>query len=361
MPKALGRQLVVNSQLEFNKMKSAKSLANDVGQGWLSEDLRDENWWKIKIPGKVSKELLELASQNRIASVIQQSASVHDVKLTSAKSLLGQVRGALNRFPGFVVLTEFPLVSEELSRIESSYLALGNCLGRPVSQSRKGDLIGKVEDKGNDISIPTVRGYESSAALPFHCDRCDLIGMLCVRKAKEGGLSRMVSSIALHNRIAAHRPDLLRVLYEPFPHDRRGEEMPGEKPWCTMPVFWRSITGLITRYIRRFILGSQRFPDAPRLSTEQLSAMDYIDDLIESPEFRFEITLNEGDLLLINNHVILHGRTSFKDWDEPGQRRLLLRLWLSHPDSPPLPPSFRPIYGNIEAGSFRGGVWPLTT
>ncbi|MBK8375596.1 MAG: TauD/TfdA family dioxygenase [Sphingomonadales bacterium] len=54
--------------------------------------------------------------------------------------------------------------------------------------------------------------YETNAHLPFHTDGSDLVGLLCLRDARSGGLSSLVSSVACHNELARTRPDLLERL-----------------------------------------------------------------------------------------------------------------------------------------------------
>ena len=38
-----------------------------------------------------------------------------------------------------------------------------------------------------------------------------------------------------------------------------------------------------------------------------------------------------GDMQFLKNAVIFHARTEYEDWDEPQQKRHLLRLWLTNP------------------------------
>ena len=45
----------------------------------------------------------------------------------------------------------------------------------------------------------------SSGPLRFHTDRCDVVALLCVRKARAGGISKVVSSLAVRNAILARR------------------------------------------------------------------------------------------------------------------------------------------------------------
>ena len=63
-----------------------------------------------------------------------------------------------------------------------------------------------------------------------------------------------------------------------------------------------------------------------------------------------------GDIQLLHNHVILHSRTAFTDWEEPERRRHLLRLWLCPPIGRPLAPEWAQQYRSTEVGR-RGGIW----
>ena len=60
-------------------------------------------------------------------------------------------------------------------------------------------------------------------------DQGDVVGLLCFRTAKAGGLSCIASAAAIHNEILATRPDLLATLYEPYYSDIRGEEPAGRR------------------------------------------------------------------------------------------------------------------------------------
>jgi hypothetical protein len=326
-----------------------------VGRGWLGSDL-DPDSWRHPVPVAVGDELVERATALTDWSPAKAPPlSSFSEPLAETVAFALEIRQRL-RSDGFVVLSGFPVDEPEVV-VERAYMLLGLELGSPVSQSTSRDYTGRVEDRGSDISVPTQRGYKSSAALPFHCDRTDLIGLLCIRPAITGGESRLVSSIAVHNLLGEEDPLLLRELYGLFPNDRRGEEQPGEAPWTPLPVFSLIDSRLSTRYVRRFIEGSQRHPDAPRLTTAQLLAMDAVDAILERPGVSLDMSLQAGDLQLIDNFRILHARTAFSN-PEVERARLLLRLWLATPDSPELPPEYSSLYGATTAGTYRGGVWP---
>jgi hypothetical protein len=251
----------------------------------------------------------------------------------------------------------FPLSTNDCTN-ERAAVLVGLLFGRPVSQTKKGNLVARVEDLGLALTSPAVRGHQTSAELPFHCDRADRVLLLCVRTARSGGRSRVVSSIALAEAMWAEAPAFAERLHHQLPQDRRGEEAPGEPPYSCMPIFSERNGVFVARYLRRFIHDSQRHPDAPRLTSDDIAALDKLDALIERDGMALEMPFEPGDIQILNNNVILHSRTAFEDYDEPDRRRLLLRVWLSHRSARPLPESFAELYGTTDAGAYRGGVWP---
>ena len=258
--------------------------------------------------------------------------------------------------PGVALLHGAPVLDE--TEAATWLWSLGLTLGQPVPQSLDGAVIGRVEDLGADYDNPTHRGHKSSAALPFHADRTDVIALLCVRDATEGGLSQLASAARVRSVLRQERPDLLAVLEQPLPTDRRGEERPGEPAWCALPIFNDVGNRIVCRYVRRFIESSQRHEDAPRLTTQQIEAMDAVDEILARPEVVVTQDLQPGQVQLIENHSIMHARTAFSGSGIGG--RLLLRLWVSTSRSPGLPASFMPLYGSTDAGTIRGGVWPVS-
>jgi len=268
---------------------------------------------------------------------------------------LVRVRDELLRGRGFVLLRGLPLArwGPRLSAV--AFYGLGVHLGRPRSQNREGHLLGHVRDLGLSSDDPNVRIYQTHERQTFHTDSADIVGLFCLQTAKAGGLSALVSSVTLYNEIRARRPDLARLLFEPFATDRRGEVPPGAKPYFSIPVFNWYAGALSTIYQRQYIDSAQRFADAPRLTPAHAEALDLFDALADDPSLNMTMALEPGDLQFVHNHGLLHDRTAFEDFPEPARRRHLLRLWLSPADARPLPPVFAERYGSVTAGA-RGGV-----
>ena len=60
-------------------------------------------------------------------------------------------------------------------------------------------------------------------ALSGHVDTVDVVALICLQEAKEGGLSSWASSISVYNAMLQQRPDLVGALMQPLYVDRKGE------------------------------------------------------------------------------------------------------------------------------------------
>ena len=99
--------------------------------------------------------------------------------------------------------------------MEVLYWGIGMHLGLPWAQNKHGHVLGDVTDQGKAADDPTARGNElGGVALPFHCDGSDLVGLMCLENGRAGGLSAVASSVTIHNRLVAERPDLAAALYD---------------------------------------------------------------------------------------------------------------------------------------------------
>jgi hypothetical protein len=245
-------------------------------------------------------------------------------------------RGEMRRGRGIVVLRGLPVTRYDPGDLKRLYLGLGTHLGRPVSQSNMGDLIGEVVNIGGKDRRE--RAYRNSRELKLHTDRCDHLAMLCVRPAIEGGVSGYASALSIHNIMARECPDLLARLYQGYFHHRFGEQPPGEPPVTArrIPIF--SVTDGVPSviYIRGYIdLAVEE--GHVTLSEPEQRALDTLDEISNWPEIRLNFVQEPGEIVLTNNCLLLHTRTAFEDSDDPAARRLLLRLWLREDDRPMAP------------------------
>lgn len=322
---------------------------------WRGEDMADESLWTYRV---TDREIVEI--EEALSAVREEGADLIHVtrdsfRLPTLGPALDGLRRELLTGRGFVLIRGVPMQDRSVEDAAAIFWGLGSYLGKAVSQNGKGHVLGHVRDLGYDVDDTNARVYQTTRRQYYHADSCDIVGLMCLRKARSGGLSSIVSSTTLYNEMLARDPDLTAVLFESFCVDRRGEVPAGMQPYFAVPVFNWYGEKLTSYYVRRYIESAQRFDDVPRLTDRQIGALDLFDALAEDGRLHLNMDFEPGDLQFLHNHQILHDRTGYQDWDEPAQKRHLLRLWLCPPDGRPIPPCFAARYGSIEVGD-RGGI-----
>jgi hypothetical protein len=218
---------------------------------------------------------------------------------------------------------------DQLTEEQCALVAVGiaGYVGRIVSQGPERVPVVQVRDEGADPAHSTTRSYQHSRRLGFHADPTDVVALLCLRPARSGGLSVIVSAVAVHNALADAWPDVARLFYEPWWFDRRTGD--GPDSFHQQPVYTLDADGrLRTRYGPDYMRSAQRGAHVPPLSAERLEALETLDRLNHDPDLVLTMDLRPGDLQFLNNHVILHSRTAYEDHPDPARRRHLIRLWL---------------------------------
>ena len=325
---------------------------------WTGAEMRGrEAEWSYRLSPSEIAEIEAAVRAARAGGLDIADIRRADFPLPTLGPVLDRLRNEVLDGRGFAVLRGLPVEGRPVEESATAYWGLGTYFGSARSQNAKGHLLGHVYDLGEGLTEtnPNIRGYATAERQNFHIDRCDVVALLCLRRAKSGGLSAIASSMALHNAMAARRPDLLERLYQPFPVDRRGEVPDGKAPFYEAPIFNEHAGYVSVLYSRQYIGSAQRFPGARRLTAEDVEALDMFAELANDPSLRLDMAFMPGDVQFLHNHTILHARTAYEDWLEPERKRHLLRLWLAPPEARPLPPVFPEIYGGLTAGD-RGGI-----
>lgn len=279
-----------------------------------------------------------------------------DFPLPTLAPKLAAIRAEVMAGRGFALLRGLPVARWSMREAATAYYGIGAYFGNARSQNAKGHVLGHVRDLGRDaVNDQTARIYQTTERQTFHTDSCDIVSLLCLKTAKSGGASALVSSMTIYNEMYKRRPDLLRLLFEPFATDRRGEVPEGKKPYFEIPVFNFHEGYLSVLYARRYIESARRFDSVPELTPEQCEALDLFDALANDPAINLRMNFEPGDIQFVHNHTMLHDRTAFVDWEEPERKRHLLRLWLAVPGARPLPEIYAERYGKVTIGD-RGGI-----
>jgi hypothetical protein len=302
----------------------------DTPAAWRGEEMRRREDWKVTLGAAEIAEVKAAVAAAQGSGRPMGELTRADFPLPTLAAKVAQWRDEIRRGRGFILIKGVPVADWTEAQAGMFFWCLGHHFGVPGAQNPEGDLLGHVRDQrtGEDV-----RYYRTNKELAVHTDAADFVGLLCLQKAKSGGLSRIASSVAVFNELLRTKPHLAPRLFEPMWFDTKGEG--GVRAFPIPPcryangelrTFWQS------DYYRTV----NRFDHVPKLSAGEQELLDSYDGIANSEQFHLDMDLEPGDVQLISNHTILHARTAFEDWPELDKRRHLLRLWISIPEARPL-------------------------
>jgi hypothetical protein len=303
----------------------------DSPAAWLGKDMGEqEASWRICLTDAELADFEIGLEQLELDGVAIESVDRASLPLPRLEAKIDAWRYELMQGRGFVLVSGFPVERWGEARSALAFWALGHHLGMPGAQNPDGELLGHVQDYGEQTDSPNVRLYRTAGNIRFHCDAADVVGLLCLQTARKGGQSRIASSVAIWNAIFEENPDSARLLFEPFAHDLRGEHRPGQPGHANLQPCCLGADGVLrTFYHSEYFRSAARLPEVGALPKDHQALLDRYDELGASPDFHLDMWLEPGDMQFISNHTIVHARTEYEDEPDPARKRHLLRLWLS--------------------------------
>ena len=233
---------------------------------------------------------------------------------------------------GLFVIDGICMESFSVKEKTSIYTLASKILGELIIQNIKQEKIVEIKDVGKSMKTGG-RYHETKEGGSHHTDSPqwknvpDYLGLFCVHNAKKGGTNLFLSAYTIHNRILQERKDLLDIFYEKFYFDKRGEFKDGESPTVFQPIFELKNKKLFFRYLRNYIDAGHDIQNQP-LSQPQKDALTYLDNLMRMEDITLKYDLKPGDMVFSDNHWVVHGRTSFEDYDDENLKRFMLRTWI---------------------------------
>lgn len=325
---------------------------------WKGRELFDRPDWLHDLSSAEVEEVREALARVDGAGLGLGDITPESFPLPKLSRRLATIRETLEHGSGAVLLRGWPAAECDVEANRRVHWGVARHLGTPLSQSAKGEKIFHVENRGYAPGDSRDRGPSSSRALRFHSDRCDVLGFLCVRPARAGGDSFLVSTPALHDEILARRPDLLEELYHPWYYKTHNVDRANPQPWVRQPIF-AQVDGKFVGYLLRVLIDrAYELPELPDMTPSQRQALDLMDEVCADEAFHARFRQESGDILFANNFTTLHSRSEFEDHTDPELRRLILRIWLSVPNSRRLPPELAGTFGATAPGALRGGIHP---
>lgn len=305
---------------------------------WRAGDLQEDDWF-YSAAGEVGEEISALVTYLRRYRVPILALRADDFDLPSCQELMGKVKRGLVEGCGFALVDRLPV--EDMTKCEATavYWILSQLICRPVAQKRDGTMIYDVHDTGAKAAAGSgVRPDKTNIDLNFHNDNCynnpmpDFVGLLCLRPAKSGGVSKVMSFDTAHNALLQRHAELLPRLYQPFVFDRQREHPPGDAATIREPIF-KFACGVQARLgIHQIRNGYEMTAGGMDDTTRR--ALDALEDVFAEETLQFSFPMKAGQFQYVNNRAIGHSRTQFEDFGDPDARRHLVRLWLRESGAP---------------------------
>jgi hypothetical protein len=322
---------------------------------WEGEDWESEDQWVYQLSVAELKEIDDALEHFKGLNIGMGYVGRDNFPLPTLSSKLRELARELYSGRGFFVLRTIPINNYSRADLAIIYAGISSHVGSARGkQDGTGAVLAHIKDL--TISHASEKGGIGNSAYTtdkqvFHTDVGDLIALMALEVAEEGGTSRISSGGRVYNALAATRPDLVRTLSEPWPLDSFG----GDPGYTTRPVlYFEQEDGedgyghAIIQYSRRHFTGygkQTRSPNIPPITEAQAEALDAVHFLAE--EYSLGLNFQKGDIQYINSLGLLHARDAFKDSGK--HTRHLIRLWLRNDElawktPKPLQPIWQRLY-----------------
>lgn len=314
---------------------------------WTRASLENDPSWRFELGQAQIDDLYRAMDQVLARGIPVARIHCDDFPLPEWGPTIERLRADVEDGRGFVLLRGLPVERYSVPDLEKLFWGLGTHLGTGVTQTAKAELISHVTDLGPVQGLR--RGFQTNKEAKFHVDLADGVGLLCIRQAKIGGRSLLMSSASIYDTLRRERPDVLAILERGFAWDRREEHGLGEDPvGPIVPIFGEYRGRFRCVYNRNFNETVFR-RRGTQMGNAERGALDALDAVIAREELQLPMDFRPGDVQLVSNETVLHARTAYEDHEDTGKRRHLLRLWWNFDrytaeETPPL----RPLpYGNL--------------
>lgn len=300
-------------------------------QAWRRDTLTLADW-TVAIPPDCLAELRAALAALRRNPLPLFLLDPDEFALDACRTLMGRLRAILDDGIMFAVLDRLPMDEMSLDESVMLYWLLANLVARPVAQKLDGTMVYIVRDTGAVLAPGSgIRPTVTNVDLTFHNDNSynqtppDYVALFCQQRAKEGGISRVMSVATVHNELLAQER-LFERLYRPFWYDRHREHAPEEQTIFAAPVF--EYDGRLKARLALLEIAAGYTLRGEAMDSETTAALAAVRAVFDRPELRVELDFQPGQIQFVNNRATGHARTSFTDGEAPEQRRQLVRLWL---------------------------------
>ena len=304
---------------------------------WTRADLRPDEWF-LKFPEECVNELRAAIALERPHRLPVMLWTPEQFRLDACRRFMAQVKSILDDGVRFALVDRLPVEEMTVDEAKFAYWLLSSMIARPVAQKHDGfDANAFLSDVLDTGLKPTpgsgVRPDRTNVDLIYHNDNAFnhtmpvYVGLLCLQPAKSGGVSRVMSFYTAHNELLDSHPEALPRLYQPFWIDRQREHDPEDERLITAPMFGYDGSKLKARLCLHQVKNGYAMKGESMDDRTQEAVMA-LEDIFEREQLTLHFTMKRGQLQFCNNLETGHSRTEFEDFEDPAQRRHLVRIWL---------------------------------
>lgn len=247
----------------------------------------------------------------------------------------------INNPPYFKIFSIKKIYPDTKNSLKFDFLNFAKTLGKIRYQNSKKDKIIEIKPdlkkirqlKSKKTKIKSVLRYHQTnlggsihSDGPQHSIPPKYIMMACEQNSLSGGDTVLVDSKKVCQHLKLHKPEYFRVLSNKIFFERRGFNFKNDNVF-SKPVFDIKKKKFIFRYLRDYIEKGYIIKKK-KISKDLSNAFNYLDNLLKNKKFMKKIKLKRGHLILLNNHILAHGRTTFKISKKLVQRKLY-RIWIN--------------------------------
>ncbi|KND56235.1 hypothetical protein BPUN_1076 [Candidatus Paraburkholderia kirkii] len=243
----------------------------------------------VKINEACRRELNEVVSTLRANPLPTALLRPDDFSLERCREMMREALQLLTEGPGFVIVDRLPMELWTKQEATAVYWLLAQMVSRPVAQSWDGKMIYDVRDLGKPPGNG-VRLDITSAEQNFHTDNSynicppNYVALLCLRPAKQGGVSSIVSFYTVYNQMIERHPHLLPRLFRSYIFDRQREHAPGDATLISHPLFQNEGGRMVCRLSRRHVIAGYEMAQQ-HMDEETLDALQTLEAVMLEPEW----------------------------------------------------------------------------
>jgi alpha-ketoglutarate-dependent taurine dioxygenase len=320
----------IEAYLDLHRQARVAMLDHEITdrRAWTRDTVTAAEW-TVPLSDAALAEILALAETVARQPLPVLMLSPDQFALPACRDAMARVKAVLEDGIGVALVDRLPLDRLTTEQAIAAYWVLGQLIATPVAQKWDGTMIYDVTDTGRRYGYG-VRGSWTNVELSFHTDNAfavappEVVGLLCLMPAREGGISRFCSLYTIHNEMLRRYPRQLERLYRPFYYDRQAEHAPGDPKVSWVPCFTYDAGRLRARFSPGLVRKGYALMETP-LDAAAADAFEALADVVKDTRLWMEFTIERGQLQYLNNWEFAHYRSEFRD-DEI-RKRHLIRLW----------------------------------